>query len=192
VVTVQQQPKLLWDYSSDCGSIEGQLLTMRPHGLTALLDAIPLAVKHLRMASNPRRAILIISDGGENSSRIRLSEIRQQVREANAQLYAATLGSDAEFDRLTGDVDGSRGPKLLAELAELTGGRALGIDDFQEIGKVAASLAREIHDQYVIGYQSPDPGTDGKYHRIVVKVSREPGTPRVSLFYRTSYQAPIQ
>jgi len=192
VVTVQQRPTLLADYTNDCPTLQSQLLSMKTHGSTALLDAIPLSVEHLRKAASPRRVILIISDGGENASRTRVSEIRQLAREANAQLYAATLGPQSAFQQIARDPDAGRGPKLLAEIADLTGGRAFGIDDFQQISTAAAALAREIHDQYVIGYQSPDPGTDGKHHRIGIKVSREPGTPRLSLSYRTSYQSPLK
>ena len=75
--------------------MQNQLVTAQPHGMTALLDAIPLAVDHLRRARNPRRAILIVSDGGDNASRARLTDVRRQAREANAQVYAATLGLQA-------------------------------------------------------------------------------------------------
>jgi VWFA-related protein len=75
----------------------------------------------------------------------------------------------------------------LNEIAELTGGRAFAIDDYRRIGDAAAAMAREIHDQYVIGYQPPSPSDDGKYHRISVKVHREPSQPRLSLFHRNGY-----
>jgi Ca-activated chloride channel homolog len=191
LVTVQQRAKLLMDYTHDCGSLQDELFTAQPHGLTALLDAIPLALEHLRQASNPRRAILIISDGGENASRVRMAEVRRLACEANAQVYAATLGLQPEYDHYLGEPDGPRGPQLLAEIAELTGGRAFAIDDSRHIDEVAADMAREIHDQYVIGYLSPDSAIDGKRHRIAVKVQRDPGAPRLSIFYRTGYQAPI-
>jgi len=191
LVTVQQRPALLADYTSDCGAVQNHLLTVRPHGLTALLDAIPLAVQHLRKAANPRRAILIVSDGGENSSRVRLAEVRRLARESNAQVYAATLGLQPEYTH--GAFPGeSQGPALLAEIAEFTGGRSFSIDDSRHISDVAAAMAREIHDQYVIGYQSPDTTPDGKHHRIAVKVDRDPGTPRLSLFYRTGYRSPLE
>ena len=76
LVTVEQRPKLLTDYTSDCGAMQNRLLLTQPHGMTALLDAIPLAVEHLRQARHPRHAILIVSDGGENASRARLATIR--------------------------------------------------------------------------------------------------------------------
>lgn len=187
LVMVAQQPTLRSDYTSDCGSVQNQLLLTQPHGVTALLDAIPFAVQHLRQARHARHALLIISDGGENSSRIRLGGIRSLAREANAQIYSATLGLEANYARSAYPGE-SQGPELLNEISEFTGGRAFAVDDQRNIVDAAASLAREIHDQYVIGYQPPDSGNDGKYHRITVKVHREPPQPRFSLFHRSGYR----
>jgi len=187
LVTLERRPKLLTDYTSDCAELQNALLLVQPHGPTALLDAIPLAVEHLRQAHRPRHAILIISDGGENSSRTHLATIRNLAREANAQIYSATLGLEARFARTTYAGE-TQGPELLNEIAEFTGGRAFAIDDWCQIADAAASMAREIHDQYVIGYQPPDAGNDGKYHRISVKVHREPAQPRLSLFHRNGYR----
>jgi VWFA-related protein len=84
----------------------------------------------------------------------------------------------------------TQGPELLNEIAEFTGGRAFAIDDRRRIADAAASMAREIHDQYVIGgYQLPATADNGKYHRITVKVHREPSQPRLSLFHRSGYRA---
>ena len=86
LVTVERRPNLLADYTSNCTEMQNLLLLTQPHGPTALLDAIPLAVQHLRHAHHARHAILIISDGGENSSRTRFASIRTLAREANAQI----------------------------------------------------------------------------------------------------------
>ncbi|MCX6631810.1 MAG: VWA domain-containing protein [Candidatus Solibacter sp.] len=187
LVTVEQRPRLMTDYTSDCAEMQNRLLLTRPHGATALLDAIPLAVAHLSHARHARHAILIISDGGENASRTRLATIRSMAQEANAQIYSATLGLEAGFARSAwpGEADG---PELLGEIAEFTGGRAFAIDDRRRIADAAASMAREIHDQYVIGYQPPAATDDGKYHRISVKVQRDPSQPRLSLFHRNGYR----
>ena len=130
LVTVGRRPQVPTDYTSDCAEMQNGLLLTQPHGATALLDAIPLAVKHLRQARHARHAILIISDGGENASRTRLATIRSLAREANAQIYSATLGLEADYSRTMwpGEADG---PALLNEIAEFTGGRAFAIDDWR-------------------------------------------------------------
>jgi Ca-activated chloride channel family protein len=188
LVTVERRPNLQTDYTSNCIEMQNLLLLTQPHGPTALLDAIPLAVQHLRHAHHARHAILIISDGGENSSRTRFASIRTLAREANAQIYSATLGLEVGFAGVAWRGE-TQGPELLNEIAEFTGGRAFAIDDRRRIADAAASMAREIHDQYVIGYQLPATADNGKYHRITVKVHREPSQPRLSLFHRSGYRA---
>ena len=188
LITVERRPNLLTGYTSDCAEMRNSLLVMQPHGPTALLDAIPLAVQHLRQARHARHAILIISDGGENASRSRLATVRGLAREANTQIYSATLGLETNFTSSSFPGE-TQGPELLNEIAEFTGGRAFAIDDLRRIAEAAASIAREIHDQYVIGYQPPTTADDGKYHRITVKVHREPAQPRLSLFHRDGYRS---
>ena len=187
LIAVERKPRLLAGYTSDCGDVQNSLLLVQPHGTTALLDAVPMAIQHLRKAHQARHVILIISDGGENASRTHLATIRGLAREANAQIYAATLGLEATFARSTWPGE-AQGPELLAELADLTGGRAFTIDDRRRIGDAAVSMAREVHDQYVIGYAPPATAEDGKYHRISVKVHREASQPRFSLFHRNGYR----
>ncbi len=187
LVTVQARARLAADYTRDCGELAGSLLFTEPRGTTALLDAIPIAVRHLRQARHARHVILIVSDGGENSSRTRLSSLRGMAREANAQIYSASLGLEARFAR-HGQMGEPDGPELLEELAALSGGRAFTIESRRETDAAAAALAREIHDQYVLGYQPPE-APDGKFHHISVKVDRAAAQPRFSLFHRNGYRA---
>ena len=189
LVTLDRAPHLAADYSRDCSGIRDNLLTVQPRGLTALLDAIPLAAGHLKQARNSRHALLLISDGGENASRARYAEIRNLAREAGAQIYTATLNLDSLFDH-AGYYDGLRGPSLLHDLATISGGRSFAIDQSRHIAATAAAMAREMHDQYLLGFQSPDPAEDGKFHRLAVTVQRDPDAPRLTLFYRRGYRNP--
>jgi Ca-activated chloride channel family protein len=140
LVTVGQRPKVQTDYTSDCAELQNGLLLTQPHGATALLDAIPLAVQHLRHARHARHAILIISDGGENASRTRLATIRSMAREANAQIYSATLGLEPAFSHSIGSGE-TNGPQLLNEIAEFTGGRA-----FSVLGNIGKGLRQAVED----------------------------------------------
>jgi Ca-activated chloride channel family protein len=180
LVTVGQRARVATGFSHDCAEIQNSLLTERPKGLTPLLDAFPPAFRQLHQARNPRRAVLAISDGGENASRTRFAELRSLAREANAQVYSATL---ERFGHAESD-----GPDFLSDLAELTGGRSFPIDERRSIEAAATAIAREIHVQYVLGYQPPDARGDGKYHRISIKVERNQGQ-RLSLFYRRGYHS---
>jgi Ca-activated chloride channel family protein len=190
LVTVRKSASLSMDYTTNCGEIQNALLLSKPDGLTALLDAIPLAVRHLKSAHNRRRAILMISDGGENASRTRKADIRRLAREAGAPIYTAALTTySLSSSERTGEE--LYGPDLLREIVECSGGRYWEIDDMGHLREAADLMAAEIHDQYVIGFRAPLANRDGKYRRITVKVARD-GSPRLTVFYRTGYYAPTE
>jgi Ca-activated chloride channel family protein len=155
------------------------------------LDAIPLAVRHFKSAHNRRRAILLISDGGENSSRMQKADIRRLAREAGTPIYTAALTtfSQANSERTPEEL---YGPSLPRDMVECSGGRYWGIDDTRSLEDAAHLMAAEIHDQYVIGFRASPANRDGKYRRISVKVARDGGSPRLTVFYRTGYYAPAE
>lgn len=188
---VRKSARLAMDYTTNCGEIQNALLFTKPDGLTALLDAIPLAVRHLKSAHNRRRAILLISDGGENASRTRKADIRRLAREAGAPIYTAALTgfSQAISERSPEEL---YGPDLLRDVVECSGGRYWEIDDMRRLKDAADLMAAEIHDQYVIGFRAPPANRDGKYRRISVKVIRDGVSPRLTVFYRTGYYAPAE
>jgi len=178
LVVVQEQSRLERKFTSDCGEIEADLLEMQATGRTALLDAIPLAIRTLKTARNRRRAILLISDGEENNSHVSRSGIRQLVCEADAPIYAAGLTEGPS------DMDGDSGGEILSELIAASGGRYWDLDD-RRLEEAAHHIASELHEQYVIGYRAPE-GAAGRYRRISVKVN----APHVSISYRSGYFGP--
>jgi Ca-activated chloride channel family protein len=171
------------------GSIERKVETLNTGGLTAMLDAIHLAFDEMKNAANPRKALLIISDGGDNHSVYTSSQIEQLVREAGVQIYAvgvfepfAALGllSQAERD----------GPKLLSELSEQTGGRALAAVTDSEVPAIAARIGVELRNQYLLAYTPANLARDGKYRKLEIKLE-QPGTlPPLKARWRLGYYAP--
>jgi Ca-activated chloride channel family protein len=189
VITVQGAARLTGDFTRDCGELQNGLLLEKPNGFTALLDALPLAFRHLRAAHHRRRAVLLISDGGENASRMRSRELRSLAVEAGVPIYVAALTTGA---RAPNTMEETRGPELLRELIEYSGGRYWEIDDWRRPGEAGRQIAAEIHDQYVIGYRAPATAADGKYRRIQVRVMREQGTPRLSVSFRGGYYPGVE
>ncbi len=186
LVMVQGKARLTADFTRDCGQVQNGMLFSKPDGLTALLDALPLTLRHLKTAHHRRRAVLLVSDGGENASRVRNRELRALAREAGVPIYAAALSTGS---RMPMTPEEKRGPRLLQELIEYSGGRCWEIDDWRQPTEAGRLIAAEIHDQYLIGYRAPSVG-DGKYRRISVKVTRGEGMPRLSVSYRGGYFAP--
>lgn len=187
VVTVHGEVSLAADTTRDCGEIQNALLLAKPSGLTPLLDAVPLAFQKLRAVKDRRKAILLISDGGENASRFRAREIRRIAVEAGVPIYAAELTSTSR--NMTPEE--ILGPQVLQDLIDDSGGRHWEIDSRSRPAEAARMIAAEMHEQYVIGYRSPEMGRDGKFRKIAVKVSRDAGTPRLSVSFRSGYFAPI-
>ena len=155
-----------------------------------MLDAAEMALRQMKKAKNPRKAILIISDGGDNNSRYAAAEIESLVREAEVQVYAMGVFEPSIFPRLTKEE--VSGPRLLSELAEQTGGRAFSASDPNDLPNVAVRIGIELRNQYVLAYSPKNQKKDGKYRRVEVKVNTPAGISNLKVHWRLGYYAPSQ
>src|SRR5437870_2281734 len=121
LVEFNDRPQLATDFTTRLEEIQNRLAFTQSKGRTALLDGVYMALKKMKKAKNPRKALLIISDGGDNSSRYTESEIKNLVREADVQIY--TIGIFEPMSTRGRTPEELSGPSLLSELAEQTGGR---------------------------------------------------------------------
>ncbi len=182
------RPKLQVPFTHSPEEIQNSLTFTESKGRTALLDAIYLAMNTMRKAHNPRKAILVISDGGDNSSRYTESEIKNAVREADVQIYAIGIFEPmASRGRTAEELNG---PGLLSELAEQTGGRAFQVENLNELPDVAAKIGIELRNQYLLGYIPTNKERDGKYRHVQVKLVQPRGLPPLKAYYRLGYYAP--
>ncbi len=178
------------DFTGHTEDIENSLTSIQPGGLTAMLDAAELALRQMKKAKNPRKAILIISDGGDNNSRYTPAEIESLVREADVQVYAMGIFEPSLFPSLTKEE--LSGPRLLSELAEQTGGRAFSASDPSDLPNVAVRIGIELRNQYVLAYTPKNQKKDGKYRRVEVKVDKPAGVPDLKVHWRLGYYAPSE
>jgi len=190
LVAFNDQAELTVGFTSLVDEIQTKLMTLQPHGLTAMLDAAGMALHEMKKAKNPRKAIVIISDGGDNNSRYSASEIQSLVREADVQMYAMGVFEPILLPGLAKEE--VSGPRLLSELAEQTGGRAFSASDPGDLPSVAARIGIELRNQYVLAYSPTNQNKDGKYRRVEVKVTRPPGMPDLKVHWRLGYYAPSQ
>src|SRR5262249_34355252 len=135
-------------------------------GPTAMLDAIYLAVSKLRSARYQRRAIVIISDGGDNASRYTLKEIKRLVQESDVQIYAVGI-FDTFFFRT---IEEKLGKKWLSEITDSTGGRTITVDNEAKVPEAAATISWELRNEYVLGYRTRREGIHG-WRKINVRLS---------------------
>jgi Ca-activated chloride channel family protein len=180
------RPELITDFTSSVEDIEARLATERAEHRTALLDAIYYGVAKMKDARHQRRALLVVSDGGDNRSRYTEGEIRAQVREADVEMYAIGI-----FDAAAATPEERAGPMLLNELAEETGGRLFRVDDITEMGDIAEKISTELRNQYVIGYKPKNLTRDGKWRKVKVKINPPQGLPPLTVHARTGYYAPL-
>ena len=187
LVSFSDKPEVLVDFTSSVEDIQSRLVYAIPKGRTALLDAIYLGMNRMRKAKYDRKALLIISDGGDNHSRYTEGEIKSMVREADVQIYGIGL-----FDRQPATTEESEGPDLLANITEATGGRTFVIDSVNELADVATKIGIELRNQYVLGYRPTNPAHDGKWRKIKVKLNPPKGLPPLHVYAKTGYYAPTE
>jgi VWFA-related protein len=175
-------------FTSRPEELDLKLAFLQPGGLTALLDAVHLGLREMKDARNPRKALLIVSDGGDNHSRYTSKEIQGLVREADVQIYA--MGVFEPSLSVGMSMEEVSGPRLLAEIAQQTGGRAFSTTLGSDLASVATRIGIELRNQYVLAYEPSNRENDGKYRRVEVRVNPQPGLPELKAHWRLGYYAP--
>ncbi|NUN02155.1 MAG: VWA domain-containing protein [Bryobacteraceae bacterium] len=190
LIQFNDRPEMVSGFTTNTEEIQNRLTFTQAKGRTALLDGVYLALNQMKKARNPRKAILIISDGGDNSSRYTESEIKNLVREADVQIYA--IGIFEPISSRGRTAEELSGPGLLTEISEQTGGRHFPVENLNELPDVAAKIGIELRNQYVLGYTPSNREKDGKYRKVQIKLVQPKGLPPLRAFWRLGYYAPSQ
>ena len=187
VVGFNDRPAVLVDYTSDVEDVEARMVMLHPQNRTALIDAMYLGVNKLRSSKYSRKALLVISDGGDNRSRYTEGELTKIVRESEVQIYSIGI-----FDAYAPTEEEVNGPTLLHEVCESTGGRLFRVMDMQDLSDIATRISEELRNEYVIGYTPSDKRRDGQWRKLRVKLMEPPGLPPLTVHSREGYYAPTQ
>jgi Ca-activated chloride channel family protein len=185
MITFSDAPEVVSDFTSSVDDIQSKLVFTVPQKRTALLDAIYMGVSKMRLAKYPKKALLIISDGGDNHSRYTENEIKALVKEADVMVYAIGI-----YDRYFQSDEERLGPALLGDISQLTGGRAFTVENPNDLGDVATKIGVELRNQYVLGYRPTKVMRDGKWRKIKVKLLPPKGLPPLRVYARTGYYGP--
>src|SRR5216684_3838340 len=188
LVGFSEHAELLSPFTNNVEDLQGHLLSASAKGRTALLDAIYLGLSQMRGAQNAKRALLIISDGGDNNSRYNEKDIKRLVREADTQLYSVGIFDPFEYRSRTPEE--LSGPSLLTEVTELTGGRAFTVENVNELPDIATKIGSELRNQYILGYRPSNKSHDARWRKIKVKLRAPKGLPPLSVYAKTGYYAP--
>ncbi len=187
LIEFNEKPRLTAPFTRDANEVLKRIAHAHTMGRTSLLDAIHLGMEQMKSAQNPRKAILILSDGGDNRSRYTETEIKSAMREADVQVYALGIfDPDGEPKRTPEE---RYGPRLLADLAAETGGRHFPVRDLNDLPGLCERIGMELRNQYVLGYYSTNPLEDGRYRRVKVMVTAPADMPPLRAHSRQGYYA---
>jgi Ca-activated chloride channel homolog len=186
LVEFSDRAKLAIPFTPDSGEIYSRIARTKPFGRTSLLDAIQVGLKQMKKARHTRKAMVIVSDGGDNWSRHSAREIRGALLEADVQLYAMGI-FDPELS-IKSPVENRNGPALLDDLAGQTGGRQYPVGNLNDLPTISARIGNDLRNEYLLGYY-PVESRDGKYHHVKVDLALPDNVPPLRANYRRGYYA---
>jgi Ca-activated chloride channel family protein len=188
LVGFNERAQLLSPFTNNVEDLQSRMLAASAKGKTALLDAIYLGLSQMRAAVNSKRALLIISDGGDNNSRYNEKDIKRLVKEADTQLYS--IGIFEPFEYRSRTPEEVYGPTLLNEMTELTGGRAFIVENLNDLPDIAAKIGMELRNQYILGYRPSHKAHDARWRKIKIELRTPKGLPPLTAYAKTGYYAP--
>ena len=190
LVSFNERAELTSVFTNSVEDLQSRMAFMAPKGRTAMLDAVYLGLSQMRGAHNGKRALLIISDGGDNHSRYSESDIKRLVKESDCQLYA--IGIFDPFGYRSRTPEELNGPSLLSELTDMTGGRVFAVENLNDLPDIGAKIGMELRNQYVLGYRPSNKSHDARWRKIKVKLRAPKGLPPLNTFAKTGYYAHSQ
>lgn len=188
LVSFNEHAELTSSFTNSVEDLQSRMLLTTPKGRTALLDAIYLGLSEMRSAHNGKRALLILSDGGDNHSRYNEGDIKRLVKEADTQLYAIGIFDPVGYRNRT--LEEGNGPSLLGEVTELTGGRVFPVERLEDLPDIATKIGMELRNQYVLGYHPSNKTHDARWRKVKVKLRAPRGLPPLTVYSKTGYYAP--
>jgi Ca-activated chloride channel family protein len=187
LVSFNDRAELTSPFTSSVEEIQNRMMYTSAGGRTALFDGIYLGLSQMRGARNGKKALLVVSDGGDNHSRYTENDVRNFLREADCQLYAIGVYDANDMGRSREE---RYGPTLLSELAEMSGGRAFPVSRLNDLPDIATKIGMELRNQYVLGYRPSNTEHDGSWRRIKVRLELPRGLPPLNVYAKTGYYAP--
>ena len=189
LIEFDEHPKLAVPFTKDTDLLSQEINHFRPYGRTSLFDAIHMAVGVMKAARHERKALVIVSDGGDNRSRHTFTAIRSDMLEADVQLYAMGIYDPEGASKSS--TEESNGPQLLDNLAELTGGRHFPVLNLASLPDVSTRIGQLLRNRYMLGYNPTNASRDGRYRgvKLDLAAAMDPG---VHVQYRKGYYAPQQ
>src|SRR5215467_9417019 len=187
LVTFANRPEVDADFTTDVTKLQSKLLLTPAKGMTAMYDSVYLGLEKLKEGSNPKKALLLITDGEDNRSRYTFQNVKDFVKEQDVQIYG--IGIVDDWNSQLGS--GRTGRAMLEELSDITGGHAFFPDSVYDLEDICMKIAVELKNQYVLGYRSTNENKDGKWRKIRVQVDGPKGVGHLNVRSKTGYYAAV-
>jgi Ca-activated chloride channel family protein len=184
LITVRDKPQVALHFGDAASEIQGNVDAFQPDGSTALWDGMYLGIKELENSHYRRKAMIVISDGGDNHSRYTESETKSLMEEAGVEVYAIGL-----FDRFARRLEEKMGPLQLEEVTTVTGGRVFSAHDSVELSRAVTQISHELRNQYVLGYYPSNRSRDGKWRRLKIRLTGSASQAKFRLYAKKGYYA---
>lgn len=179
LVTFNQVPKLVQPFTDSGSTVQNEAAMQKPGGRTALYDAVYMGLGQVKQGRNEKKALILITDGEDNSSRYSPSEVGEFARESDVQIYG--IGEQGKL---------GYGRYEIQRLVNLTGGRSYFPNTFNELDYYIDLVHAELRNQYVLGYTPTNKVHNGKWRRIKVKLDAPKGLPKLIVRAKEGYYAP--
>jgi VWFA-related protein len=188
LVEFNGRARLKVPFTRNWSEISQDIAGAKAKGMTAMLDGIHLALAQMKQARNARKALIVLSDGGDNFSRRHLRELKATLIESDVQVYAMGV-FDRDYSRKHTPEE-RNGPMLLDQVALDTGGRNFPVVSLENLPGIGLQIARELRNQYVLGFSPATATADGKFHRVSLKLAPPNSESDLRTYYRQGYYAP--
>lgn len=179
LVTFNQKTTLVQSFTAQRAALQNDVAFQKPGGRTAMYDAVYMGLDQIKAAKNEKKALIIITDGEDNSSRYSPSEVREFAKESDVQIYA--IGEEGKL---------GYGRSEIQNIVGMTGGRTFFPNNFNELDYYIDLVHAELRTQYVLGYVPTNKAHDGKWRRIRVKLDAPQGLPKLIIHAKDGYYAP--
>jgi Ca-activated chloride channel homolog len=179
LVTFNQKTTLVQSFTNQRKTIENDVSFKTPGGRTALYDAVYMGLDQIKGAKNEKKALILITDGEDNSSRYSATEVREFAKESDVQIYG--IGEEGKL---------GYGRSEIQNIVGITGGRAFFPNSFNELDYYIDLVHAELRNQYILGYAPTNKTHDGRWRKIRVRLDPPPGLPRLLVHAKEGYYAP--
>jgi VWFA-related protein len=192
IVDFDDEVLLRQDFTGKMSDLVGALRDIHTQGQTALNDAVYVAIDHVKTGTRDKKALLVISDGEDNKSKYGINRLLDHVRDSkDVSIYTIGLLEENDYrGGLFGKSPSKKARESLRKIAELSGGEAYFPKSVEEVSAICSRIARDLRNQYTLGYSPKNTKNDGGYRSIRVNVTPPLGTPKLTVRTKPGYTAP--